>query len=56
MNAKWHEANPMPKHATVEQRMVLHQAHQKKLWLPSDPAKLIARMASSGVRTRTRLR
>jgi hypothetical protein len=28
MNAEWHDANPMPKNPTLEQRLRWHLAHQ----------------------------
>jgi hypothetical protein len=50
MNAKWHEANPMPKNPTVEQRIRWHLAHQEQCKCRPIPAKLVPLIAESKVR------
>jgi hypothetical protein len=41
MNAQWHEANPMPKNPTVEQRIRWHLAHKVQCACRPIPAKLV---------------
>lgn len=40
MNKAWHEANPMPKNATEEQRQEWHEAHARYCGCRDIPASL----------------
>ena len=40
MNAGWHKKHPMPKNATLEQRMVWHKGHAKYCACRPVPARL----------------
>lgn len=42
INAEWHEKHPMPKNATLEQRIVWHTEHRKACACRPMPAKLVA--------------
>ena len=59
INAKWHAAHPMPKPATLEQRVKWHQAHAKACGCRPVPASVQAAMnkpapkrRKAGARTR----
>jgi hypothetical protein len=44
MNAKWHDANPMPGKPTVQQRVRWHRAHQKHCGCRPVPPSLLPLM------------
>jgi len=46
MNAVWHERHPMPRNATVEQRITWHLAHQEHCGCRPIPAGLLEKMPS----------
>ena len=49
MNAAWHAANPMPKRATLDQRIAWHVAHAKACGCREIPTKLRDEMAKRGI-------
>ena len=49
INAAWHEANPMPKNPTFEQRVAWHLAHQQHCSCRPIPPKLVAAMKKEGL-------
>lgn len=42
INAEWHEANRMPRNATLNQRVAWHLAHQKHCACRTDLPKSVA--------------
>jgi hypothetical protein len=44
INKEWHLSHPMPKHATIEQRMKWHLEHAKHCGCRDIPEKLKAEM------------
>jgi len=49
LNKAWHEANVMPKNATLEQRIKWHLAHQEQCGCRPIPQKLLAEIAKRNV-------
>ena len=49
MNAAWHEANPMPKNATLDQRVAWHLAHTEACGCREIPESVKAELARRGV-------
>jgi len=50
MNAAWHAANPMPRRATVDQRIAWHLAHAAACGCRPVPEKLVAEIERRGRR------
>jgi uncharacterized protein YdhG (YjbR/CyaY superfamily) len=44
MNAEWHKAHPMPRGASLEQRIAWHREHQKRCACRPIPPKLLDQM------------
>jgi len=44
INAKWHNANKMPKNPSLEQRIKWHKAHAKNCACWPIPSKLLEQM------------
>jgi hypothetical protein len=58
VNAAWHDAHPMPKGATLDQRVAWHVAHAKACGCRAVPATIAAELERRGIappRRRTRL-
>jgi hypothetical protein len=49
LNAEWHNANPMPKRPTLEQRIAWHIEHQKNCSCRPVPAGLRDELRKRGV-------
>ncbi len=49
INAAWHRANPMPRNATLDQRIAWHIAHAAACGCREVPAKLKDEMAKRGI-------
>ena len=50
INAEWHEANRMPKGATLDQRVAWHLAHQQACQCRTDlPATIVAELKRRGI-------
>jgi hypothetical protein len=45
VNADWHAANPMPPHATFEERVVWHRAHTLECGCREPPPDIATRLA-----------
>ena len=45
INAAWHEAHPMPKNPTLEQRVAWHIAHSAACGCRPMPATVVAELA-----------
>ena len=56
LNAKWHDAHPMPPNATMPQRIAWHVAHQKACSCRPIPAGVVAAMKTRGLATASRAR
>jgi hypothetical protein len=54
MNAEWHEANPMPKNLTLEQRLRWHLAHQAHCGCRPIPKRLASLMDRRAMKRRAR--
>lgn len=50
MNAAWHAANPMPRNATLDQRIAWHVSHAAACACRPIPEKLAAEMKRRGIR------
>jgi hypothetical protein len=48
MNARWHERNPMPRPATLEQRVSWHVAHAAACGCRPIPATLVTELKRRG--------
>jgi hypothetical protein len=46
LNAEWHRAHPMPKHATFEQRVEWHREHVKACGCRTSPPDIVAAIAA----------
>ena len=46
MNTRWHDANPLPRSASLAQRVAWHQEHQRKCACRPIPTSLLARAES----------
>jgi hypothetical protein len=51
LNAKWHDAHPMPPKATMDQRIAWHLAHRKACVCRPIPAGVVAAMTTRGMTT-----
>ena len=51
LNAKWHDAHPMPPRATMDQRIAWHVAHQKACSCRPIPAGVATAMTARGMAT-----
>ena len=49
MNGAWHEANPMPKNPTLDQRIAWHLAHAANCGCRPVPDKLAEEMRRRGI-------
>ncbi|MCW5695453.1 MAG: hypothetical protein KIS96_01830 [Bauldia sp.] len=54
INAAWHEANPMPKNATLDQRVAWHIAHAKACGCREIPPSVMAEIERRGLEVPTR--
>ena len=54
-NAEWHRAHPMPKNATLDQRIAWHLAHAANCGCRAIPEKLKAEMERRGIEIPRRL-
>lgn len=50
LNKEWHLAHPMPKNATVDQRIAWHLEHRKHCACRDIPESLKAEMARRGIK------
>jgi hypothetical protein len=48
LNAAWHDAHPMPKNATLDQRVSWHVAHAKACGCRAIPATVAAELKRRG--------
>ncbi|HWC29416.1 MAG TPA: hypothetical protein VG845_04965 [Dehalococcoidia bacterium] len=48
LNKEWHEANPMPRNATLEQRYAWHLEHEKVCGCRPMPPRLREQMQARG--------
>jgi hypothetical protein len=53
LNAKWHDAHPMPPKATMDQRIAWHLAHRAACGCRPIPGGVVAAMAAHGEATTT---
>ena len=49
LNAAWHDAHPMPKGATLDQRVAWHLAHAKACGCRGIPASVAAELTRRGM-------
>jgi hypothetical protein len=49
INKEWHDANPMPKNPTLEQRAKWHIQHQRNCMCRPIPDKLLKEMKAAGL-------
>lgn len=49
MNAAWHDAHPMPKNPTLEQRVAWHLEHARECGCRAIPATVLAELARRGI-------
>jgi len=56
LNAKWHDAHPMPPKATMDRRIAWHLGHQKACSCRPIPAGVVAAMQTRGLATSARAR
>jgi hypothetical protein len=49
LNATWHDAHPMPKGATLDQRVAWHLAHAKACGCRAIPATVAAELKRRGI-------
>jgi len=54
LNAAWHNAHPMPKRPTLDQRIEWHRQHARHCACRPIPEKLQAEMKKRGVRRSAR--
>jgi hypothetical protein len=54
LNAAWHDAHPMPKRATLDQRVVWHVAHAKACGCRAIPATVAAELKRRGIEAHPR--
>ncbi|MEJ0013107.1 MAG: hypothetical protein WDM94_10885 [Bauldia sp.] len=50
INAAWHDANPMPKNPTLDQRIAWHVAHARHCGCRPVPDKLGEEMVKRGIK------
>lgn len=50
LNAAWHQAHPMPKNATLEQRINWHLEHKKNCSCRDIPERLKITMQGRGIK------
>ena len=51
LNAKWHDAHPMPAKATMDQRIAWHLEHRRLCGCRPIPAGVVAEMKRRGLAT-----
>lgn len=49
LNAAWHDTHPMPKSATLDQRVTWHLAHAKACGCRAMPATVAAELKRRGI-------
>jgi len=49
LNAAWHDAHPMPKGATLDQRVAWHLAHAKACGCRAIPATVATELTRRGI-------
>jgi hypothetical protein len=50
MNAAWHRAHPMPRNATLDQRIAFHSAHARNCACPPMPEEVRDELAKRGLK------